>query len=173
MKVEEILNLYLDGKIKTKEFNDRLLKHININNCDKLLELSLNKLTSVGIDLFSSVWWIIATNFSYDIVDPLVKKYLAIQVGHFQHEDMIEYFHNNIIDPEVNVNILVSLIENPPKYFLIDDRENVFIEKCLFTIAKQPTFKANEVLLVFSSSDNETISRASKLYLEKLVNKPQ
>lgn len=101
--------------------------------------------------------------------DRIYKKYISIREGHQEHEEMLTYFHSNFIEPKTNVCILQLLVINAPSYFRKVGREKVFIEKCVFTIAKQPTPQAKEALLNFAFSTNETIKRAAQLYLTKIA----
>lgn len=172
-EAEVLINQYSDGNINFDELKINIDKYLNIKTSADLLEFSLNKLTKNGVNLFNAVWQISILKLDQESIDCLVKKYLSIIEGHYEHEDMIEYFHRTFIEPNINVHILTSLIKNPPAYFRDADRENVFLEKCLFTISKQPTSKSKNALKEFSQSENETVAAASKVYLEKISMKDQ
>ena len=158
------LKQYASGLISKEDFLKIFKSEIDFNSFDMLLEKSLNDFSE-----FNMLLWYLPTTLNDIQKDKIFKKYLSLKEGHQEHEELLNYFHKNFINADQNVIILQSLVENPPRYFQEADRENVFKEKCIFTIAKQPTMKAKEALIKYIKSTDETIARASELYLQKII----
>jgi len=164
-----IIDKFILKKISKEELEKGIGKRYSYIEFDKLLSRALQENTENHTNqLFRKIFWYLPTNLSKQELDRIYTKYISIRIGHFEHEDMLSHFHLDIIDPEQNVRILENLVTTPPSYFKLDDSEPIFLEKCLFTISKQPTKEAKEALLKFTLSQNETIARASKLYLENI-----
>src|SRR5574343_38544 len=173
-KLNDIINDYLFNKISLQEFEEKIGKKYQFQEFNQLLNESIQSNTELKRNrLFHNLFWYLPVQLSEIEKDLIYKTYLDLHVGHYEHEDMLDHFHNNFIEPEVNIDILVSLVENPPSYFVEDYREKLLQKKCLVTISRQPTVKAKKTLETFSLSIDDTISRASKLYLEKLTKNVQ
>lgn len=165
-----LIDNYILEKIDKKELTNQFGKEYSFKEFDNVLSNSLLKDMGVYTNhIFNKVFWYLPVNVTVTEKDFIFKKYISIKFGHFEHENMLDYFHTNIINPVQNVSILNDLIRNPPEYFKLDDSEPVFLQKCLFIISKQPCSDAKNILKEYSiSKKNTVLSLNSKLYLERL-----
>lgn len=163
------IDSFILKRITKSELIELIGKRYSFEEYDALLSNALIKDKNVfSNQLFNKIFWHLPVSLSRQEKDYIYKKYISTHFGHFEHENMLDYFHNNIIDPNKNVSILDSLVKRTPKYFKLDDSEPIFLQKCLFAISKQPSLNSRLVLEYYTKSKNQTISTVSKKYLERI-----
>lgn len=160
------LDEFMLGKINKSQLIHFLGKEYKDYEFEKLLDEAIQKKNN---QLFYRLFWYLPVILSDIERDKIYKKYITIKDGHFEHEEMLNYFHKKFDFTKETVIILKDLIVNPPKYFINDDSINVFINKCLFTIAKQPFNLSAETLKELVASKNQFISIRANSYLQKLI----
>jgi len=161
-KNKKLLRKLAAGLISQKAFDKSFKKKFNLNEIDLLLNESLG-----NNSLFHMYFWYCPKNLNYTEKDILFKKYISINEGHHEHEEMLSYFHRNFINPIGNIDILTKLIEQPPHYFFAEGRQMVFIDKCIFTIAQQPQPFNLEALEELAKSEDEKIKDLALHQIEK------
>jgi hypothetical protein len=161
---EKILLLedFMINKIDKSQLLIFLNKEYNFLEFTALLDEALE---TKQHQLFYTLFYFLPTRLSGIEEDKIYKKYISISEGHFEHEEMLSYFHKNFIAPEESIKILNDLILNPPKYFIADDRIDVFINKCLFTLEKQPVELGKNTLEDLTHSENLFIAKRAETYL--------
>ena len=169
MKIEYIKKIedYCLEKISREDLQVYFQDKIDFLLLDNMLELALGIHTKSGVFLFDVILHSFYTKINNEDRDKIQKKYVEIRTGHEEHEDLIQVFFKNTTDIEENIRILLSLIEEPPKYFERAGRTEVFIMKCLFQLKSLPSDRALEEFKKFANSENEDIASYVRIQLAK------
>ncbi|MDX1365453.1 MAG: hypothetical protein R3243_14675 [Arenibacter latericius] len=94
----------------------------------------------------------------------LYREYL-LNHKHFDHEDMIKYFYVDYIDDLKNIKMLVDLINSPPRYFYDQEREYVFIEKCINALKAQKYPESFHAIKKISDTTKDKTVRKMTTYI--------
>lgn len=98
-------------------------------------------------------------NISFEEEEQLFREYL-LRYNHYEHENMIASFYTTYRKNIKNIDVLVDLINNPPNYFKEEDRDIIFIDKCLDALGRQKFPESyNAIKKIFETTQNEMLKR--------------
>jgi hypothetical protein len=150
------------GELPQNELINLKFKDYNMLKFDMLLQSYLKDNDWKG---FRILFWYLPNSLSEQEKEIIRRKYI-LEYSHFEHEEMIMGFRDRYFSKE-NIPVIVKLINNPPQYFYDEDREYVFIRKCIDALKSQKYPESFEAMLKLSeTTKDETVKKMTTYWVK-------
>lgn len=167
---KEQLKFVMQIILKKQPLEKLSKKGINTLSYYETMRLLDHYLSKNDFYAFKVVFGYIPKNITFDEQEELLRKYL-LRSNHYEHENMIAPFYSTYRENLKNIDVLVELINSPPVYFKEEDRDVIFINKCLEALGRQKYPESyNAIKQISEITDNEMTKKIANYMINNWDN---